>query len=67
MQPWPYSDPTRIDDVMATLAALRARIAVAAGRPTIPCGSDDNPHMWVTLKRNDGTQYTVCGKCGAAW
>jgi len=62
VQSWPYTERSRIDDVLDRLAALRARIAAAV----YPCGSEDNPHMWVRLKHNDGTWYTVCGKCGAA-
>jgi len=62
VQTWPYTERDRFDDVLAALTALRARIA--ALRPVSPCGSSDNPHMWVTLTRNDGTRYTVCGKCG---
>lgn len=68
VESWPYTERSRIDDTLDRLAVLRAQIrALMNNRPTIPCGSDDNPHMWVTLKRNDGTPYTVCGKCGAAW
>ena len=60
---WPATEPTRFDTALDVLDDLRAQIATMREL----CGSADNPHMWVTLKRNDGSPYTVCGKCGAAW
>ena len=66
LEPWPRD---RFDVALDYLAEARAIIGRLMGvnRPTYPCGSTENPHMWVTLKRNDGTEYTTCGKCGAAW
>lgn len=66
VESWPYTERSRFDDTLDRLAVLRARIRAAMNsRPVHPCGSAENPHIWVTLRRNDGTWYTVCSKCGA--
>jgi hypothetical protein len=66
VESWPYTERSRIDDTLDRLAVLRAQIQVLMNnRPTIPCGSAGNPHMWTRLQRTDGTWYRVCAKCGA--
>lgn len=64
MDPWPYAEPSRIDEHLERLAVLRARIRslMALG----PCGSPGNPHMWVMVTDRNNVPRTVCAKCGAS-
>lgn len=62
---WSYDEPTSMDNLLTRLDVLLERIAALSGQPIGPCGSAENPHMWVRLKHNDGTWYSTCAKCGA--
>jgi hypothetical protein len=65
VDPWPYAEPSRIDEHLEKLAALRARIRalmVTMGG----CGSPGDPHIFVTIIDRKGQTRTVCAKCGLA-